>query len=134
LLAGGAGLLSSARDYARFGQMLLDEGRFEGRAVLPRDTARLAMSNILPEGVFFDKTQGFGAGGRSTLFDTLARPDGSPAGVYGWSGAAGTQFQVDRTRGLAVVVMVQFFPSQRFQLGKEYQVALNQDLALASGR
>jgi CubicO group peptidase (beta-lactamase class C family) len=129
LLAGGAGLLSSARDYARFGQMLLDEGRFNGRTIMPGATARLAMSNLLPEGVFLDKTQGFGAGGRSTLFDTRARPDGTPAGSYGWGGAAGTLFQVDRERGLAVVVMVQYLPSQRFPLGKDFQTAINQDLS-----
>jgi CubicO group peptidase (beta-lactamase class C family) len=129
LLAGGAGLLSSARDYARFGQMLLDEGRFGGRSVMPRDTARLAMSNLMPEGVFFEKTQGNGAGGRSTLFDTRARADGTPAGSYGWGGAAGTLFQVDRTRGVAVVVMLQYLPSQRWPLGKDSQIALNRDLA-----
>jgi CubicO group peptidase (beta-lactamase class C family) len=129
LLAGGAGLLSSARDYARFGQMLLDEGRFGGRSVMPRETARLAMSNLMPEGVFFEKTQGNGAGGRSTLFDTRARPDGTPAGSYGWGGAAGTLFQVDRTRGIAVVVMLQYLPSQRWPLGKDSQIALNRDLA-----
>ncbi len=128
LLAGGAGLLSSARDYARFGQMLLDEGQFGGRAVMPRDTARLAMSNLMPEGVFFNKTEGNGAGGRSTLFDTRARPDGTPAGSYGWGGAAGTLFQVDRTRGLAVVVMVQFMPSQRWPLSKDVQTAINTDI------
>jgi CubicO group peptidase (beta-lactamase class C family) len=129
LLAGGAGLLASARDYARFGQMLLDEGRFGGRMLLPRDTAQLAMSNLMPEGVFFEKTQGFGAGGRSTLFDTRARPDGTPAGSYGWGGAAGTLFQVDRVRRLAVVVMVQYLPSQRWPLGRDMQTALNTDLA-----
>lgn len=129
LLAGGAGLLSSARDYARFGQMLLDDGQFGGRAIMPGATARLAMSNLMPDAVFFEKTQGFGAGGRSTLFDTRARPDGTPAGSYGWGGAAGTLFQVDRARGLAVVVMVQYLPSQRFPLGKDFQTALNQDLA-----
>jgi CubicO group peptidase (beta-lactamase class C family) len=83
--------------------------------------------------VFFDKTQGFGAGGRSTLFDTRARPDGTPAGSYGWGGAAGTIFQVDRVRGLALVVMVQFMPSQRFSLGKEFQTALNTDLGRGPG-
>ena len=128
LLAGGAGLLSSARDYARFAQMLLDDGRFGGQAMLPRDTARLALSNLMPDGVFLEKTQGFGAGGRTTLFDTSARPDGTTAGSYGWGGAAGTLFQVDRARNLAVVVMVQFLPSQRWPLGRDLQMALNADL------
>jgi CubicO group peptidase (beta-lactamase class C family) len=122
-------LLSSARDYARFGQMLLDEGRFGERLVMPRDTARLALSNIMPNGVFLDKTQGFGAGGRVTLFDTRSQPDGLAAGSYGWGGAAGTLFDVDRVRGLAVVVMVQYLPMQRWPLGKDFAGAINVDLA-----
>jgi CubicO group peptidase (beta-lactamase class C family) len=128
LLAGGAGLLSSARDYARFAQMLLDEGMFEGKSVMPRGAARAAMSNLMPAGVFYDKSLGFGAGGRVTLFDTRGAADGTPAGAYGWGGAAGTLFQVDPVRQLAVVVMLQYLPSQRFPLGKEFQLAFNRDL------
>ena len=128
LLAGGAGLLSSARDYARFAQMLLDEGMFEGKSVMPRGAARQAMSNLMPMGLFFDKTLGFGAGGRVTLFDTRANADGTPASAYGWGGAAGTLFQVDPVRQMAVVVMLQYLPAQRFPLNKEFQIAFNRDL------
>ena len=129
-LAGGAGLLSSARDYARFGQMLLNEGLFEGRQVMPRGVARLATSNLLPVGVFQDGTNGFGAGGRVTLFDTVAKlPEGNAVGTYGWGGAAGTLFQVDRVRQMAVIVMLQYLPQQRFPLGKELQAAINRDVA-----
>jgi len=128
LLAGGAGLMSSARDYARFGQMLLDDGMFKGKAIMPRGVVRTALSNLMPAGVFHDKTRGFGAGGRVTLFDTLGTADGSPAGTYGWGGAAGTLFQVDRVRQIAVVVMLQYLPQQRFPMPKEFQVAINRDL------
>ena len=128
LLAGGAGLLSSARDYARFGQMLLNEGVFEGRVVMPRGTARLAMANMMPTGVFYEGIKGFGAGGQVTLFDTRHLPEGGPAGNYGWGGAAGTLFHVDRVRELAVVVMLHYLPQQRFPLGKELQTTLNRDL------
>lgn len=132
MLAGGAGLLASARDYARFGQMLLNEGIFEGRTVMPRGTARLAMSNLMPAGVFFETASGFGAGGSVTLFDSLmAKPHGVPVGTYGWGGAAGTKFVVDPVRQLAVVVMLQFLPSGRFPLNEELGVAINRDLAVA---
>ena len=131
LLAGGAGLLSSARDYARFGQMLLDEGRFEGRTVMPRGAVRAAVSNLMPAGVFYEGSMGFGAGGRVSLFDTMGpTPAGSPAGVYGWGGAAGTLFQVDPVRQVAVAVMLQYLPQQRFPLGGEFQAAMNRDLAV----
>ncbi len=128
LLAGGAGLLSSARDYARFGQMLLNEGMFEGRMVMPQGVARMAMRNMMPVGVFYEGNKGFGAGGQVTLFDTRAAPEGGAAGTYGWGGAAGTLFQVDPVRQLAVVVMLQYLPQQRFPLVKDLQVALNRDL------
>ena len=128
LLAGGAGLLSSARDYARFGQMLLDDGMFDGKRVMQRGVARAAMSNLMPAGVFYDRSLGFGAGGRVTLFDTRSAGDGTPAGTYGWGGAAGTLFQVDPVRQMAVVVMLQYLPQQRFPMPKEFQVAINRDL------
>ncbi|MFN3370563.1 MAG: serine hydrolase domain-containing protein [Sphingomonadaceae bacterium] len=130
LVAGGAGLVSSAADYARFAQMLLNEGLFEGRRILPAPAARLAMSNLMPPGVFLEKMQGHGAGGRVTLFDTRGtRPDGTPAGQFGWGGAAGTLFHVDPLRQYAVVLMLQYLPSQAFPMPAELQGALNADLA-----
>ena len=131
LLAGGAGMLASASDYARFAQMLLNEGLFQGRRIMPGGTVRLAMSNLMPAGVFYEGRNGFGAGGRVSLFDTLsAGPVGTPVGSYGWGGAAGTLFQVDPVREMAVVVMLQYLPQQRFELPKELQGALNRDFAV----
>lgn len=129
LVAGGAGLVSSAADYARFAQMLLNEGLFEGRQILPRAAARLALSNLMPPGVFHDKVHGHGAGGRVTLFDTRSgSPAGAPAGQFGWGGAAGTLFHVDPLRQFAVVVMLQYLPARQFALPEELQAALNVDL------
>ncbi len=130
MFAGGAGLVASASDYARFAQMLLNNGGFERGLVMREPTVRHAMSNIMPTGVFFEKINGFGASGRLTLFDTLkTAPEGSPAGNYGWGGAAGTLFQVDPVRGIGVVLMLQYLPQQRFPLPRELQIAINQDLA-----
>lgn len=130
LVAGGAGLVSSAADYARFAQMLLNEGLFEGRQVLPRPVVRRALSNLMPPGVFLQKVEGHGAGGRVTLFDTLDGSEaGTPAGQFGWGGAAGTLFHVDPLRQYAVVLMLQYLPSQQFPVPREFQAALNRDLA-----
>ncbi len=130
MFSGGGGLMASTRDYARFVQMLLNEGLFEGRQVVPRDTVHLALSNLLPAGVFYDGSKGFGAGGALTIFDTRSSgPKGAPVGMYSWGGAAGTKFQVDPVRGVAVVVMLQFTPSQRFPLDVELQEAMNRDFA-----
>jgi CubicO group peptidase (beta-lactamase class C family) len=138
LLSGGGGLLGSARDYARFGQMLLNDGLFEGRQVMPPGIVRRGMSNLLPPGVFYrgEGDNGFGAGGQVELFDTSASPNGAPAGSYGWGGAAGTKFVVDPVRRVAVVVMLQYLPTDRFPLYSDLRGALNRDLAMprAGGR
>ena len=130
MLAGGAGLLSTADNYARFAQMLLNDGQFEGRTIMPRGTARLAQSNLMPTGVFFEGNKGFGAGGSVSLFDTLfGNPGGQPVGVYAWGGAAGTKFFVDPVRNLGVVVMLQYLPSARFPLNEDLALAVNTDMA-----
>ena len=135
LLSGGGGLVSSARDYARFAQMVLNGGEFAGRRVVPSGTAELALSNLMPPGVYFQELDGFGAGGRLTLFDTRERtatgPAGRPALSYGWGGAAGTLFVVDRVRQFAMVAMLQFMPSQRFPFEPDMGLALARD---ADGR
>lgn len=126
LLAGGAGLVSSLWDYARFAQMLLNEGQFEGRTIVPRGAARLAMSNLLEPGVYYQGDLGYGAGGQVTLADTRRNsPTGRPPGVYGWSGAAGTRFHVDPVRQYAMVLMVQYLPPMRWPLADELQAGLN---------
>jgi CubicO group peptidase (beta-lactamase class C family) len=129
MLAGGAGLLSSADNYARFAQMLLNDGQFEGRTIMPRGTVRHALSNLMPKDVFYDGNKGFGAGGSVTLFDPV--PDnatGTPVGTYAWGGAAGTKFFIDPVRQIGVVLMLQFVPSQRFPLNDDLARAVNSDL------
>ncbi|WP_058756023.1 serine hydrolase domain-containing protein, partial [Sphingomonas endophytica] len=87
---GGAGLVSSARDYDRFLHMLQDAGTLDGVRVMKAETARLGMSNLLPPGVTFEsegQRRGFGAGGVVYLSDD---PNGAGKGSYGWAGAAGT--------------------------------------------
>lgn len=126
LPAGGAGLVSSAEDYARFAQMLLNEGVFEGRSILPRAAARQAMANMLPPGLFFDKVKGYGAGGQVILGDSRTAPAGTLPGTFGWGGAAGTLFQVDPLREIGVVLMLQGLALPLDQ-GAGLQAALNRE-------
>jgi CubicO group peptidase (beta-lactamase class C family) len=131
LLSGGGGLVSSARDYARFAQMVLNGGEFAGRRIVPAGTAQLALSNLLPPGVFYEDRNGYAAGGRLTLFDTRAAGAGAPALTYGWGGAASTLFLVDRVRQFAMVAMLQFMPYGRFPFEPDMGTALARD---ADGR
>lgn len=131
MLAGGAALVSSADDYARFAQLMLNEGMFEGKVLLPRQVARLAMSNLMEKGVTFYEFDGNGAGGRAILSDrTRTDPGTYPVGTWGWGGAASTLFHVDQVRGHAVVLMLQSFGNPKGPDEKRYNRAVNADLPI----
>ncbi|MCU0728620.1 MAG: beta-lactamase family protein [Sphingopyxis sp.] len=122
---GGAGLVSSARDYDKFLAMLLGEGALGRTRILSSETARLAMSNLLPDGVDTANTfvdgQGFGAGGRVTL---ASSPGG--AGGFGWGGAAGTVGFVHRGLGLRFGGYANYMPSEAYDFQRRIiEVALS---------
>lgn len=132
---GGAGLVSSARDYDRFLHMLLDEGQLDGVRVLKPETVRLAMSNLLPAGADTSALGptsgaggklGFGAGGSVYLEDL---PDGPSKGTFGWGGAAGTLGWVDPVRKVRGTLMVNYMPITQFPLRADLNKALFADLA-----
>ena len=135
---GGAGLVSSARDYDRFLHMLQNGGTLDGRRILKPETAALAMSNLLPPGVVFaglgngtggtrTRQMGFGAGGSVYLQDG---PNGFPSkGTFGWGGAAGTIAYVDPVRRFRASIMVNYMPDQKWGLRQEIPAALMKDAA-----
>lgn len=108
---GGAGLVGSARDYDRFLMMLLGEGAVGDTRIMSRETAQLAMSDLLPPGIdksaMYEPT-GFGAAGR--VNDSPGAPAGNQ-GSFGWGGAAGTVAWVDRVNNLRAAGYVQHYPS-----------------------
>ncbi|OWK29595.1 serine hydrolase domain-containing protein [Sphingomonas mucosissima] len=140
---GGAGLVSSARDYDRFLHMLANGGTLDGRQVMKAETAALAMSNLLPPGVTFggigegtggamSARMGFGAGGSVYLQDA---PGGTPSkGTFGWGGAAGTIAWVDPVKKARGTVMVQYFPAEQWGLRQSVPAALARDLQRLTAR
>ncbi len=116
LLSAGGGLLSTARDYARFCQMLLNGGELSGTRILRPETVREMTSNQLPSealpmqlGGFNVPDLGFGLGLSVKLDNTVSRPDPA-AGEYGWSGAASTFFWVAPKSDLFAIVLQQIQP------------------------
>ena len=94
--SGGGGLISTARDYLRFSQMLLNGGELDGARILSPKTIQLMTTNHLgelPMG-FGRSGAGFGLG-----FGVVLNPgevgEVSSAGEYNWGGAAGTRFWID---------------------------------------
>ncbi len=126
---GGAGLVSSARDYDRFLRMLLGYGKIDGKRVMGELAVRVGTSNLLPEGIetkgTFAASSGFGAGGRVGL--------GATEGTYGWGGAAGTVALVDMKRGMRATMMTQYMPSDTYPLTEEFAKAVLADLAAMAG-
>jgi CubicO group peptidase (beta-lactamase class C family) len=118
---GGAGLVTSARDYDRFLAMLVGDGKLDGKRVMTRDMVALGTSNLLPAGVTYEGGKaGFGAGGRVGL--------GDRAGTFGWGGAAGTVGAVDRVRKLRITGMTQVFGENNGFLRDGLQEWLLKDL------
>lgn len=122
--SGGAGLVSSPRDYDRFLLMLAGYGQIDGRRVIPEAAVREGTGNLLPPGVagpaMMSAPSAFGAGGRVGL--------GPEAGIFGWAGAAGTVGTVDMRRGIRSGIYVQFMPPNANTLLSEYQQALHADV------
>ncbi|RYD39655.1 MAG: class A beta-lactamase-related serine hydrolase, partial [Sphingomonadales bacterium] len=125
---GGGGLVSTARDYDRFLAMLLGEGETGGVRVMKRETARLAMSNLIADsvdrkGTFIDG-QGFGAGGRVSL---PTSPGGE--GIFGWAGAAGTIGFVHRGLGYRVGGYTQIMPPDSVSFQGKFGETFFKDVA-----
>jgi CubicO group peptidase (beta-lactamase class C family) len=107
--SGGAGLLSTATDYARFLQMLLAGGVLDGKRILSRKTVELMTADHL-NGKAFRDGQGFGLG-FSVVLDTGARGTLGTFGEFGWGGAYHSTYWVDPKEQLVVVYFTQLIPA-----------------------
>jgi CubicO group peptidase (beta-lactamase class C family) len=111
---GGGCAASTAGDYIRFAQMLLDGGKLEGKRVLSRKTVEYMLSNQLAPGTVnlianADPTSadmGFGLGVAVRTTPGIVRKVGS-VGEFSWNGAYGTSWWADPKEQLAVVFMAQ---------------------------
>lgn len=123
-MSGGAGLLSTALDYARFLQMLLNNGELEGADILSPKSVELMTSNHVG-GLYRNGAEGFGLGfwimhdaGRSGAY-------GSP-GAYGWGGAYFTTYWVDPREQLVAVFMAQLLPAAGLDLQDKFRTLVYQ--------
>lgn len=107
--SGGAGLVSTASDYARFLQMLLEGGTLDGVRLLSPKTVELMTSNHVGS-LYSNGALGFGLGFEITEHVGRSGRPGS-VGEYGWGGAYHTKFWVDPVEKLVVVFMTQLLPA-----------------------
>jgi len=119
--SGGGGLVSTARDYMRFSQMMLNGGELDGVRILSPKTVELMTINHLGdmEMGFGRRGVGFGLGFAVALDQGRIGELGS-VGEYNWGGAAGTRFWIDPEEQLIGIFMVQSIP-HRTRLGSDFK-------------
>ena len=108
--SGGAGLVSTAKDYSRFLEMIRRDGELDGKRILSARSVALMRTNQVgtlhaPDGVLgfgygFQTTESYGANGMET------------PGSFGWGGAYGTTYRIDPKERMVTVFMIQLMPSQ----------------------
>ena len=105
--SGGGGLLSTATDYAQFAMMLANGGELDGERILSPRAVDLMGSVFIPDTLPGRQAgEPFGLSVR-VVTDPAARNTYLSEGSFGWSGAYGTHFWVDREKDLVAVVMTQ---------------------------
>jgi CubicO group peptidase (beta-lactamase class C family) len=108
--SGGAGLLSTANDYARFLSMLLNGGELDGKRLLSRKSVELMTVDHLG-GVTYREGLGFGLG-FEVVKDLGARGKPGSVGEFGWGGAYHSTYWVDPKEQLVVVYFTQVNPAR----------------------
>jgi CubicO group peptidase (beta-lactamase class C family) len=123
--SGGAGLLSTARDYARFLEMMRRGGELDGvRYLAPHSVALMTTNQVgglrgidgLGFGLGFETVDRYGASGMSSV------------GSFGWSGAYGSVYEVDPAERLVMVMMVQLIPYAERGLRESFDATVYQAL------
>ena len=130
LIEGAVGLVSTAEDFVRFSQMLLNNGELNGVRLLKADTAASMVVNRLSEPVLRDKggNVGWGLGNVDVVVGPGSRGYLSAIGEYGWDGSAGTFFAVDPSQQLVVTLMTQNLPANPDQLRQKFKAAVLQSI------
>ena len=133
-LSGGGGLVSTAHDYMRFAQTLLNRGELDGIRLLGRKTVEMMTRNhlshdLLPFGGYQGTPRhgmGFGLGFQVTMDVAQSALLGSK-GLYRWGGAAATDFWVDPREGLIGLLLPQLMRSPHL-LSRDFRVLVYQAL------
>ena len=125
--SGAGGLSSTAADYFRFGQMLLNRGALDGKQVLSPRSVVIFSSNQV--GDMFEgqlgRPKGMGFGFTvEVVQDSIAAGTFRSDGSFGWDGAFGTHFWVDPEQQLVAVLMIQ--TSAARQIHRDFETAVMQ--------
>lgn len=123
--SGGAGLSSTAFDYAVFMQMLLNGGVYNGHRILSKRTVEMMTSNQLKDGMFGDGGMGLGFGITGAK-DEAREP--RHAGSFAWGGYYGTTYWADPKAKLVCLFMTQQNPNSHGDIEAKFESILYSSL------
>ncbi len=124
---GSGGLMSTAADYWRFQQMMLNGGELNGVRLLGRKTVELMTTNHTGDLPIWLRGPGSGFGlGYSVLLDRGEAGAMSSEGTFGWGGAYCTYFWVDPEEDLIGILMTQVRPYRHLNIRQDFNVLANQ--------
>lgn len=125
--AGGAGLSSTALDYAKFCQMLLNGGTFNGKRILGRKTIELMTTNQIGDLEVWDRGNKFGLG-----FEIVSEKGHhkipSSVGAYEWGGMYYTHYWIDPMEDLIGIVLFQVFPTNGWGIENQFKAMIYESL------
>ena len=126
LVEGAVGLVSTAMDFLRFGQMLLNKGTLGGARLLAPATVEAMTKNGLSDPILQGKggAVGWGLANVDVVVGPGSRGYLTAVGEYGWDGSAGTFFAVDPSRELVVTLMTQNLPANPDGLRQKFKAAV----------
>lgn len=125
--SGGGGLMASAEEYAKFGEMLLEGGQLNGKRLLSPKTVELMASVFVPDTVP-GRAPGRGFGlSVQVVSDPVVAGNRVSTGSFGWDGAYGTHFWVDPKEKILGILMIQTDNPNR-ELDRDFENAVMQSI------
>jgi len=126
--------VSTAADYLRFAQLILNKGELDGVRLLGPKTVELMTTNhlppdLLPIAMSGEQMPGIGFGlGFSVMMDVALSGWMGSVGLHAWGGWASTHFWVDPQEQLIGILMLQYIPSDAYPIKNDFRTLVYQAL------
>ena len=119
--AGGAGLVSTSKDYGTFLQMLLNKGIYGGRRILSEKSVELMTSRQIGNIPFTDNTFGLGF---EVVTEKGSKLSGQSVGSFGWGGFFGSTYWVDPKKKIVAQIYVQQWPFSHGEIAGRFKAII----------
>ena len=131
--SGGSGLLSTANDYLKFAELLLNDGKLRGISFLPERVVKKIKTNSLADDIASIGVKSFAqmstnGMGHSLAGSVIIDPNiAFPSNIhdFGWGGMGSNYFWIDFTRQICAIFMTQLIPSSAYPNRKELKALLS---------